>query len=138
MLEDAIREELLGQPQIVGLLGTANGQPGVYAVIRPQGSPLPSILISRSSTTRQELFCGTDTLVSADVQIDSYAGDGGCFDLAKLVRSALIGFTGMLGGGSPGVYVSKAFLTNEFPLTDPDPGVIRQTQLYTFWYQEDL
>jgi len=138
ILEDALRDELLATRAIVQLLGTSGGQPGIYSIIRPQGSPLPSVLIARSQTARQNLFCGTDTLVSADIQIDSYAGDGTCFDVAKQVRLALLGFSGAMGAGSPNVLVDRVFLTNEFPLTDPDPGVIRQTQLYTIWYQEDL
>jgi hypothetical protein len=137
MLEDAIREHLLAVEPLLELLAINSAFPGIYAMIRPQSSPLPSVLISRSTTERQTLFCGTDTLVATDIQIDSYAGDGAAFDVAKQVRLALLGFTGTM-GTDPGVAVDQVRLVNEFPLTDPDPGVIRQTQLYSFWYQEDL
>ena len=53
--------------------------------------------------------------------------------LAAVLRALLIDFTGTMGGA----YVDRVLLTNEFPLNDPDPGVIRVTQLYNFWYVED-
>ena len=34
-------------------------------------------------------------------------------------------------------FIDHCTLENEFPLVDPDPGIIRVTQLYNIWYVED-
>jgi hypothetical protein len=34
-------------------------------------------------------------------------------------------------------FVDKVFLINEFPMVDPDPGILRVVQTYNFWYLED-
>jgi len=106
----------------------------IYGVMRPQGNrPLPELLFYRTGTTRQVKFCGTDSLVASDFQIDSYAIDGdGCFALAEAVRLALVDYRGNMGDS----YVDQVTLSNEFPMNDPDPGIIRMCQLYSIWYQE--
>ena len=107
----------------------------IYGIIRPQGPrPLPEILITRTQTTRQDKFCGQDPLVNADMQIDVYGiGAQEAMDLARQVKFALRNFSGTM-GDTP---VQKVFLSNEFPVFDPDPGTIRITQTYNFWYSED-
>ena len=129
VLEAGLRSYLLLIPAITDLVG-----PRVYGILRQQSQDLPAILIQRTQTTRQPKFCATDKLVSCDMQVDAYAmtGDGG-WALAAALRAALIDFNGTMGE----TYVDKVMLTNEFPLNDPDPGVIRITQLYNFWYVED-
>ncbi len=106
----------------------------VYGLYREPNAPLPQLLIQRTSTTRQELICGTSRLVSADFQLDSYGLTGqDATGLAKVVRKAFKRFSGMMGETT----VQQCFLTNEFPKVDPEPGDISVTQLYTIWYLED-
>ena len=137
ILEDAILQYLSTFAPLVELLGIQDSAPAVFTVLRPQASTLPCVLVTRTQTERQTLFCGTDNLLAADFQIDSYASDGTVYDVAVQVRKALLNYVGTMGTDSPGVYVDQVRLQNEFPLVDPDPGVIRMSQLFNFWYQED-
>lgn len=129
VLEADIITHLKTLPAITDLVGAR-----IYGILRQQSQDLPAILIQRVQTTRQVKFCATDKLVSTDMQIDAYDKNGdSVWALAAAMRAALIDFTGTMGA----TYVDKVILSNEFPLNDPDPGVIRVTQLYNFWYQED-
>ena len=130
ILEQAFPEYLLTIPQITALVHDQ-----IYGVLRPQGPrPLPEILITRTQTTRQDKFCGVDALVNADIQVDCYAaGAQDAMTLADTLRKALKDFSGTMGD----LVVQKVFLSNEFPVYDPDPGIIRVTQTYNFWYLED-
>jgi hypothetical protein len=128
-LETGLRTFLLDAPAIQAQVAQR-----IYGVIREPNSPLPSVNIQRSHTARQELFCGVSPLVSADLTIDSYGIDGDqAWALAEALKLLFRNFSGEVGD----TVVKKVFLTNEFPLTDPDPGVFRIVQLYNFWYLED-
>lgn len=128
-LETDLRTFLLAAPSIAALVGAR-----IYGLIREPASPLPSINIQRIHSVRQELFCGVAPLVSADVQVDSYSIDGDSgWSVAAALRALLRNFSGTMGA----TQVDKVFLTNEFPMTDSDPGVIRIVQVYNFWYLED-
>jgi hypothetical protein len=131
MIEADLRTFLLGEPTITALVGQR-----VYGLVREQGlaEQLPAVLLQRIHTNRFTTFCSTTKLVDANMQVDSF-GIGGtdAWTLADALRHLLIDFSGMMGTTE----VSKMLLANEFPLTDPDPGVIRVTQLYNLWYVED-
>jgi hypothetical protein len=107
-----------------------------YAWTRPQNSDsLPDVLITRAATLFQQTSCGTDSLVSGQMQIDSFAMNGlVAVRLAQVLKAALDGFsTGMMGD----TYVDRVIIDNEFATGDPDPGIARMTQLYTFWFKEN-
>jgi hypothetical protein len=107
-----------------------------YAWTRPQNAgSLPDVLIQRTQTGFQQTICGTDSLVSGQMQIDSYAMNGiAAVRLAQALKKALDGFSaGMMGE----TYVDKVMIENEFAAGDPDPGIARMVQLYTFWFKED-
>lgn len=128
-LEEGLRTYLLSVGAIAALV-----QSQIYGIIRPQGPrPLPEILITRSATHNQVLFCGTNPLRNAEMQIDCYAMDGASMAaLAKAVRDTLVDFTGTMGI----VPIDQVTMMNEFPLSDSDPGTFRMVQLYNFWYVE--
>jgi hypothetical protein len=137
ILEQGLRAFLADAPTISALVIDR-----IYGLVREQGNDqtlppdaqLPAVLIQRTTTQRQQLFCGTSPFVSADVQVDSYAITGDdAWGLAKALRTLLVDFTGNMGE----TWVDTVHLTNEFPLSDPDPGIIRITQLYNIWYLED-
>jgi hypothetical protein len=130
ILEEAFPLYLQSVPEITDLVRNQ-----IYGVMRPQGlRPLPEILISRTQTTYQDKFCGVDALANADMQLDCYAsGLAMAMSLANAVRKALKDFSGTMAD----VVVQKVFLSNQFPVYDPDPGIIRVTQTYNFWYVED-
>lgn len=130
MLEEGICQYLLGVEAISALVGIR-----VYGLSRPQGKrPLPELLISRTQTSPQQLFCGQDGLLSAQVQLDCFAMNvSQSGQLARAARQSLRNFSGNMSG----VSVDEVFLANEFQLDDPEPGTVRMVQTYTFWYQED-
>jgi hypothetical protein len=91
-------------------------------------------MLQRATSARQVLFCGTDKLVDAQMQVDSFAISGeDAWGLARALRLLLVDFSGMMAA----TFVDHCTLANEFPLIDPDPGIIRVTQLYNIWYVED-
>jgi hypothetical protein len=106
----------------------------IYGLYREPNAELPQLLVQRTSSTRQPLYCRTSRLISAEFQLDSYGLNGqDAWGLAAAVRTALEDFGGMMGASE----VQRVFLTNEFPLVEPEPGDIRVTQLYNIWYVED-
>lgn len=128
-LEEGLRTYLLGV-----LPAKYIGADRVAGIVRGQGDDLPEVLITRTSTNPQVGLCGTFNLRDCDIQIDAYAMTGDdCLGLAKCLRHALIDFSGSMGE----TVVKRVLLTNEFPLSDPEPGVIRMVQLYNIWYLED-
>jgi hypothetical protein len=137
ILEQGLRVYLVADPSIAALVAAR-----IYGLVREQGNDvtlpigaqLPAVLIQRTSSIRQQLLCGTSPLVEADVQVDSFAMTGDdAWALAAALRAAMIDFNGNMGE----TYVDTVHLTNEFPVTDPDPGIIRVTQIYTIFYLED-
>lgn len=129
-LETDLRDYLIAAPTIAALVG-----PRIYGMLREPGAALPAIMIQRAHTQRQELFCGVAGLVDASMQIDSFGIDGdSAWSVAKALRLLFKNLTKASMGAT---LVDKVFLANEFPLTDPDPGIIRVVQLYNFWYLED-
>lgn len=137
ILETGLRTYLLSQTSITDIVLAR-----IYGLVREQGNDvslpinqqLPAVLIQRISSIRQQTFCGTAPLVETDIQVDSYAMTGqDAWALAEALRAVLMDFNGTMGE----TYVDTVHLTNEFPLTDPEPGIIRITQLYTMWYLED-
>ena len=128
-LETDLRSMLIAEPTITALVAQR-----VYGLLREPSAPLPAVMIQRIFTHRQELFCGVSPLVSADLQVDSYAINGDdAWTVAKALRLLFKNFSGNVGE----TQVDKVFLINEFPMTDPDPGIIRVVQTYNFWYVED-
>lgn len=132
-LEQGIIEFLSGVAPVTAIAGA-----NLFGLRRgrepPNVAQIPAVLVQRTTTLRDVLFCGTDTLVSTDMQVDSYAMSGDdAWALAKALRKALVDFTGNFGE----VAIDTVHLTNEFPMTDPEPGIIRIVQLYNIWYQED-
>jgi hypothetical protein len=129
LLEQDLRDHIAAMDTIAAIAGG-----NVFGMVRGRATALPQVLITRTQTTRQVKFCGTSKLVNCDMQIDSFGLKGqDAWGLATALRQGLLDFQGMMGETS----INHIFLTNEFPLTDPEPGVIRVTQLYTIWYLED-
>lgn len=128
-LETDLRDFLIAATAITDLVGER-----IFGMLREPGARLPAVLIQRIHTARQELFCGVSELVSADLQIDSFAIDSdGAWTLARALRLLFKNFSGNMGP----TLVDKVFLINEFPMIDPDPGIMRVVQTYNFWYVED-
>jgi len=128
-LETDLRAFLVAQSVITDLVAQR-----IFGLLREPQAALPSINIQRLHTQRQELFCGVSPLAMADMQIDAYGiTPDDAWTVAHALRLLLKDFSGNMGA----TVVEKIFLINEFPMVDPDPGVIRVLQTYNFWYVED-
>lgn len=143
-LEDALFKWVTTQATITGHIGAPPNQVRLFKGKAPQGTKTPFIVQQRNGLDRQDLYCGTDGAVPVSLQIDHYAKDwpsmaamARAFDRA--LRPGLVTFPIWMGDGdSPAVAVKvkHAKLENEFDGEDPNPGLARRTQLWTFWIWE--
>lgn len=128
LVEEAIYSILSTDPGVTALASTR-----AYPVVAPQKSPAPYLVYNKSGRGRQELFCGTDNTLSTRMQIDCYATTYlESVNLAAAVESALNRYRGVL--GSPAVNILTAYLTNEFDLSEIEPGLYRQSQDWEIWH----
>lgn len=110
----------------------------------PQGSRFPCTVVQRSGTDRQYRACRIDGTVGVTLQIDHYGKTWQAMaNLAAKFRQVLdpqtVDYPALMGpDNSPfvGLKVRGAFLENEFDGEDVDPGLLRRTQLWTFWVSE--
>lgn len=141
--EDAFHDWVAQQAPIVTVIGET-GRLRFFKQKIPQGSRFPSVVQQRSGTGRQYRGCRVDGAVALSIQIDHYAKNfQHMVEIARLFREALdpkvLSFPIVMGpDDSPvtGVKVKAAILENEFDGEDPDPGLLRRTQLWTFWIVE--
>lgn len=126
-LEASLYSFLTGDAGIAAIID-ARVFPGVI----PQGSDQPCIVYNKQSRSRQQLFCGTDGLLTTRVDIDCYAASyRQSVLLANAVTAALQDFSGTM-GTTP---VPKIFLETELDLSDIEPGLYRQSQTWTLWHR---
>lgn len=112
---------------ITAIIGTR-----VYPGIIPQSGVQPCIVYNKQSRTRQQLFCGTDGLLSTRLEIDCYADSYiKSVALANAVTAALQDFSGNMAGTE----VPRIFLENEIDLSDIEPGLYRQSQTWAMWHR---
>lgn len=141
--EDALHMWVTQQPALVALIGEPN-RIRFFKLKIPQKSRTPATVQQRGGTARQDRPCRVDGAVAVSMQIDHYATDySKMAELASAFRQALdkrvVTYPVWMGpNDSPqtGVKVKSAFLENEFDLNDPEPGLLRRTQSWTFWIVE--
>lgn len=93
----------------------------------------PCVVLTKAGASRGVTLSGTDTLVNATYQIDSYAVTyKEAAQLADAVRVALMDFNGTVGDHE----IKTANIDNEFAIEDPEPGLYRIMQTYSVWYVE--
>lgn len=140
-LEDVLFQWAATQPTVTQFIGGPPGTVRLYKLKQPQGTKTPSMTVTREGRGAQELYCGEDGALRVDLRIDHYAKDWATMAaLAKAWKRALkpdpSPYPMYMGGGdSPGelVRVKSVALVNEFDLDDPEPGICRRSQLWTFW-----
>lgn len=141
--EDALHGWVAQQSALVALIGETH-RLRLYKGVIPQQSKMPCIVQSRSGADRQYRPCRIDGAVGVSMQIDHYAKNWQTMtDLARTFRESLdprtLQFPLIMGPASSpptGVKVRGAFIDNEFDADDPDPGLVRRVQLWTFWIVE--
>lgn len=140
MIESAIYAALLADAGVFALV-SANTSPisaRVYPLMIPEhvyaeATKLPCIVYTKTGVDRQQTLNGTDSVVRAAFQIDSYARThSGAISLAAEVRDALLDYAGTVAG----VEIKHAALETEFSLIDPEPGLFRVTQSWSIWHVE--
>lgn len=133
-LEQALFGWANEQTEIVALLGDP-ARLRLFKLTVQQRANMPSSVMQRTGTQRQQLQCRVDRTVQATMQIDHYAKtQQAAAQVADVFRIALHGITFPVMMGS--VKVKDAFLVNEFDLDDPEPGLFRRSQSWRFWYVE--
>ncbi|MDG3040439.1 DUF3168 domain-containing protein [Roseicyclus marinus] len=96
-MEEALRSLLLANSTIAGLLAG-----GVNWGTRPQGQPLPAIVLNVITSAEGYRLKGRDGLLQARVQVDCY---GSTYGSAKILSRAVIDLLGgYSGGGFRGVF----------------------------------
>ncbi len=142
--EDALFEWVATQSTITALIGAPPAAVRFFKLRIENGAKLPAIVQQRSGTSRQSLQCAVDGAVSISLQVDFYAPTWKAMkEAARAFRLALrpgnVTYPFYMGEGdspSVGVKVKAATLETEFDGEDPDPGLARRTQLWTFWVWE--
>lgn len=140
-LEEALHAWAAAQTELAGLIGEPN-RFRLYKGVLEQKTRQPASVQRRASTDRQVRACTVDGAVGVSLQLDHYATSWqASTQLAKAWRQALnpenVSYP-LYMGGAPGVglKVKAATLDNEFDLDDPDPGLFRRAQFWTFWIFE--
>ncbi len=139
-MADPIDEPALAEylKEIPGVMEVAGGR--VFAMMIPQhdfrgAKKVPCVVVSRVGATRAELLCRQDSLLAAEYQVDTYASEyETAVRLAGIVRRALAGFSGQMGGAR----VAKVFCTSDSDFLDPDPGLYRRFMQFSVWYHETV
>lgn len=144
-LEEALTVWVGTVPSLVARIGEPN-RLRLYKLKLEQKTRMPSTVLQRSGADRQYRPCTVDGAVALSLQVDHYAKTWqSMVDLAKAWREALspnaVSYPIWMGGApddSPlvAVKVKAATLDNEFDLDDPDPGLLRRSQSWTFWVWE--
>jgi len=143
-LEDALFKWVGTQSTVTAFIGGAPQPVRFHKLKIPQGGKMPAMVQQRSGTGRQTLQCGVDGAVAVQLQIDTYAKDWATMAacsraFARALRPGDVTYPIWMGDGdspSVAVKVKAATLENEFDLDDPEPGLCRRTQLWTFWIFE--
>lgn len=105
----------------------------IYPDKLPQSPTLPAVVTQSVGGQRQQRYCNGDGLVLGSFQFDVYAKTrAACNQAAHAVRIAMQDFSGEM-GGTP---VKHCHLTSDFDSVDPEPGLLRKTQLWDVWYAE--
>lgn len=109
----------------------------VYPDKLPQNPTLPAIVFQRVGGARARGYCGTDRLVSGSYQFDVYGRSRSeARQIAQAVMAespeGMLDYSGLMGN----VRVKDCALTSDFDSIDPEPGLLKRTQLWDVWYVE--
>lgn len=129
--EEALRSILLNDAAIQTF---ASGR--IYGIIRPPGTKeqIPCITIARTQTIRAQLTCATDRLVQAIFNIDALGYDA---EEAQAGGAAIRDTLNYYSGSESGLTIQRCFVETEVPLIEADPGLVRWSQSFSVWYEED-
>ena len=128
MSEPNFHAFLSAQPGVQSLVGLR-----IYTDKLGGGGAVPGVVTQRVGGLRQQRYCGADGLVLGSFQFDVYAKTrAACNEVAEAIRAVMQDFSGTM-GATP---VKHCHLTSDFDSVDPEPGLLRKTQLWDVWYAE--
>lgn len=136
-LEEGLVSFLISQTGVTSLVAQEN-RVRIFPLFIPQRTRLvdqmPCVVYQINGEERQKVYCGTESLVMATVQLDCYALT---LQLARSVsnaiRSVLKDYRGLMGD----VVVRDVTLTGGLALPDMEPGLMRVVDTYTIWFEEE-
>jgi hypothetical protein len=110
----------------------------MFAQIIPQKQravdQVPCLVYSVTAEDRQKTYCGTQKLVMATVQFDSYAVKlSEAREVSNALRAAMIDFRGLMGD----VVVRDVSLAGSLTLYDMEPGLMRVVDTFVIWFEEE-
>lgn len=128
MSEPNIHDFMVAQPGVAQLVGT-----NIFPDKVRQAAKMPAIVWQKTGADRQQMYCATNGLVLGNFQIDIYATTRAVArEVAEEVVEAMLDFAGLMGD----CIVKRCALTTDFDSVDPEPGLLRRTQLWDIWYVE--
>jgi hypothetical protein len=140
-LEEALHVWAADQTELAALLAEPN-RFRLYKLKLEPNTKQPATVQQRTGAGRQVRSCTVDGAVRVSLQLDHYGRTvQQMTDVAKAWRLVLspdnLTYPVQMGGGpGVGVKVKSATLENEFDFDDPEPGLLRRVQLWTFWIFE--
>lgn len=105
----------------------------IYPDKLPQNPTLPAVVTQKVGGTRQVTNCGTHGLVLGSFQLDVYGlTRAAARQVADAIFDAMKDDVGLMGA----TIVKQCTLTTDFDSVDPEPGLLKRTQLWDIWYVE--
>ena len=138
-IEVAIREYVVGLPDVSALVGTRG-----YQLVLPQECTYPAFRVQKLVEPVEYTHDGPEALRRADIQIDAVAQEASGEDpyanaiaLANAIDAGLSGYIGPMGTSeSPGLDVRGVFREDRKPFYESEElRLVRVLQLYTVWYR---
>lgn len=138
MLEQWLVDMLLAETSVISLIGESSARTRLHPLFIPQKDlktkQMPCYVYAVTSESRQKTYCGTDGLVNAQLQLDSYALKlKEARELSAASRRVLVDYRGSMGG----VDVRDVTLSSSLTLQDMEPGLLRVVDTYDIWYMEE-
>lgn len=109
---------------------------GIFPMVIPQqggaSTRIPCITYRKTTTNRQQRYCGTDGTVGDQFTIDAYGKRyADAQKMADAVKAALIDYRGAKGDR----FIANIHLDNEFDLMDIEPGLYRVSMTFEVWHR---
>lgn len=109
---------------------------GIFPMVIPQqgSSPsrMPCLTYRKTTTNRQQRYCGTDGTVGDQFTVDAYGKRySDAQEMADAAKAALIDYRGTKGNR----FIANIHLDNEFDLMDIEPGLYRVSMTFEVWHR---
>lgn len=132
----------MSEPNLYAFLSGLAGVRGlvasrIYPDMLPQSPALPAVVVQKTGGIRNRAYCGTDRAVLGTYQIDVYGRSRAeARQVAEAIAdespAGMLDYRGLMGI----VTVKDCALTSDFDSIDPEPGLLKRTQLWDVWYVE--